>query len=367
MTLPTTPRLLITGGGTGGHIHAGIAIAQELRSKNPEAAILFVGAAGGLEETLVPKYSIPLSVVKIGTLNRVSRAQKIRTLIQLPFAVLKAFYYILRFRPQGMVGVGGYVSGPVLMAGVLLSRLGFGIRTGILEQNAVPGMTNRLLGKWVQSVFTSFPLPNAPFDSRKVLFTGNPVRKNLHRLESRAGALPTLLIVGGSQGARGLNHLILEAAPALFRAFPGLKIRHQTGKVDYDAVVGQYLALGVPMDQISVEVFIEDMVSAYRDATLVVCRSGSSTLSELATVGRASVLVPLPTAADNHQEKNARHFEAAGASRVFLQAAGEGEKLAGWVIEILRSPEIIQRMEQQAVTLAVSGCESKILHELKLL
>lgn len=333
--------LIVAGGGTGGHVLAGVAIADAWKQKHGGQAF-FVGAKGGIEEKLVPRAGYPLELLELGALKRTSLKRRLKTLVQLPLCFVRSASILLSRRPDAIVGVGGYASGPVLLMARLLGWI-WGARVAILEQNAVAGFTNRVLGRFAHRVFLAFPVESSSFSERKVSVTGNPVRNVLKPMPAAPRDPFTIFIFGGSQGAQGINTLVLEALPHLEDLKPRLRFIHQTGEKDHDRVVEGHRAGGT---HARVEKFIYDMPTAYAEASLLVCRAGSSTLAEIAAVGRASALVPFPYAADNHQEKNARIFEKAGAARVMVQAQASGAELAGFIREMIENPGAIDGMER---------------------
>jgi len=347
--MSTSRRLLVAGGGTGGHILAGVAIADEWMRQhreagitdagNTDARVLFVGAEQGLEVRLVPKNGYPLETLKIGALNKVDLKTRLLTLLQLPLSFLKALLILVRFRPDAVIGVGGYASGPVVMLARMLSPL-FGIRTAIIEQNSVAGFTNRLLGRFVHHVFCAFAGGTRQFSEKKVLVTGNPIRSHLKKLPPSIRDPFTLFVFGGSQGAMGINTLVLESLP--FLKDQGIRIIHQAGVKDYERVKAGYDRAGFPA---RIERFIDDMGSCYAEASLVVCRAGASSMTELASVGRAPVFIPLPTAADNHQEVNARLFEKDHAAWVVPQGRLTGKEFAEFVTGLRSDPAKITEVE----------------------
>ncbi len=343
-------KLIVAGGGTGGHVLAGVAVADSWRSRRTDGnGVLFVGAQGGLEEKLVPKNGYPLQLLKLGSLNRVSLSQRLRTLALLPYSILKSFWIVLRVRPSAVLGVGGYASGPLVLAARILRSLGLSkTRTAILEQNSVPGMTNRILGRYVDYVFCAFPGTEKRFPARAranaVILTGNPVRSTMQLMESATREPFTILVTGGSQGALGINTLVLEALPFLEDLKARLRFVHQTGEKDYERVREGHARAG---SDARVEKFIYNMPEAYQQASLLVCRSGSSTLSEIAAVGRAAVLVPFPFASDNHQEVNARVFTDAGAAFLMVQGKSKGEDLARLIRQAIENPARMREMEQK--------------------
>jgi UDP-N-acetylglucosamine--N-acetylmuramyl-(pentapeptide) pyrophosphoryl-undecaprenol N-acetylglucosamine transferase len=333
--------IVVTGGGTGGHALAGITLAEEWKSRiGPQADVLFIGAHGGLEEKLVPRAGIKLELLSVGSLNRVSWRKQLSTLFRLPLALLQASALLLRERPRFVIGVGGYAAGPVVLMGSLLGWL-WGAKTALLEQNLVPGLTNRLLSRFATRVFAAFP--GTLFPGRAAEITGNPIRSKFRPLAPATASPFTVFVFGGSQGALGINTLVLEALPHLKTLGPAVSWIHQTGERDFEHVRQGHEAAG---SKARVEKFIYEMEDCYQSASLVVCRAGASTLSELARVKRAAILVPLPTAADNHQEKNARVFETAGACQVLLQGSEAGAELARRIQEFIAHPEKLRQMEE---------------------
>lgn len=339
-------QLLIAGGGTGGHVLAGVAIADAWKATHgARASVQFVGAQGGLEEKLVPRAGYPLELLQLGSLNRVSTSRKLKTLVQLPLSLFKSIFLILKIRPDVVIGVGGYASGPVVLMARFLSALRIvRVQTAILEQNSVPGMTNRLLGKIVHSVFAAFPGTEKSFSNKAVQVTGNPIRSSMKLLPSATRSPFTLFIFGGSQGAFGINSLLIQALPHLRELKDQIKIIHQTGEKDYSRVFEAYQKENLNS---RVEKFIYDMPSVYAESSLLICRAGASTLAEIAAVGRASILIPLPTAADNHQEKNAQVFVDANSAILLKQNQSTGEDLARLIRQLLQDPKRIEQMERQ--------------------
>ncbi len=337
-------RLIVAGGGTGGHVLAGVAIAdawkETFKDRNPE--VLFVGASGGIEERLVPRAGYPLRTLKLGALNRVSGARKIKTALQLPLSMLRSALLLIQTRPKAVIGVGGYSSGPLVLMARLLGWM-WGARVAILEQNAVPGFTNRILGRVSHKVLSAFPGVDSQFPGKQVLVTGNPVRESI-RPFPRASRDPfTIFIFGGSQGAVGINSLVIGALPHLGEALKRIRLIHQTGERDFERVRQAHDRAGTSA---RVEKFIYDMPEVYAAASLLICRAGSSTLAEVAAARRASILIPFPQAADNHQEKNARIFADSGAAKILTQAGSNGEDLAREILELMRHPERIDAMEE---------------------
>ncbi|MBU6154077.1 MAG: undecaprenyldiphospho-muramoylpentapeptide beta-N-acetylglucosaminyltransferase [Bdellovibrionales bacterium] len=353
-------RLIVAGGGTGGHILAGIAIADEwVKQTGSRDSILFVGAEQGLEARLVPKHGYALKLLKIGALNRVGFKTRILTMLQLPVSFLKAFMILLSFRPHAVIGVGGYASGPVVLLARFLAPL-FGFRTAIIEQNSVAGFTNRMLGRRVHHVFCAFEGGASQFDKAKVTVTGNPIRSSLKLLPPASIEPFTLFVFGGSQGAMGINSLILDALP--FLKGYGIQFIHQTGMKDFERVRAGYEREGVSA---RIEKFIDDMVSCYQSASLVVCRAGASSMTELASVGRAPIFIPLPTAADNHQERNARIFEEQKAAWVVPQGSMTGGHFAELILSLKTDPDRIADVEKRIRSFFRPDAAEKIVNTLR--
>jgi UDP-N-acetylglucosamine--N-acetylmuramyl-(pentapeptide) pyrophosphoryl-undecaprenol N-acetylglucosamine transferase len=345
-----TKKLIIAGGGTGGHVLAGVAVADSwTKSFGADAEVLFVGARGGIEEKLVPRAGYKLEVLDLGSLNRVSLSRRIKTLLQLPLSLMKSALIILKTQPQAVLGVGGYASGPLVLMARVLGFFGLcHARTAILEQNSVPGLTNRILGRAVHQVFSAFPGMDRHFSKQKLRITGNPVRAAVVEAGMLTAVTPsepfTVFIFGGSLGALGINTLVLDALPLLADRLPRLRFIHQTGEKDFERVKQGYASTGV---NARVEKFIYDMPEVYQQASLLICRAGSSTLSEIAAVGKASVLVPFPFASDNHQEINARIFTDAGAAFLLIQSKATGEDLAKIIRTLMDQPLKRVELEQQ--------------------
>lgn len=351
------PTLIVTGGGTGGHLFAGISIADAWAERYPGARILFVGARNGIEERLVPKANYPLEVLTLGSLKGVSTGRRLKTLFQIPLALAKAAKILLRERPSAVIGVGGYASGPVVLVARLLGWA-WGVNTAILEQNAIPGFTNRILARFVHSVYCAFPGIEDRFQKKKTHLTGNPVRKTMVPFLSANRNPFTVFIFGGSQGAVGINSLVLDSFANLKDLLPRLQWIHQTGERDYDRVLEGYAKAGVKG---RIEKFIYDMPDCYREASLVICRAGSSTLAELAAVKRAAVLVPFPFASDNHQEKNARLFVDQSAADLLIQGKSTGKELAGKIRQYLVDPDRLNLMEKCVFSLHMDRSPHKIV------
>ena len=336
-------RLLVAGGGTGGHVFPGIALAEEVVTRHPANDAVFVGTAKGLEATIVPQAGFPIELIDVKGLKGKGLLDTLRNLLLLPLAFVQSVAILRKWRPDIVVGVGGYASGPVVLVAWLMR-----IPTAVQEQNAIAGFTNRVLGRFVQAAFTAFPEAVRQFPRRKVYQLGNPIRRTLMDNYMRPGshhAEPRLLVFGGSQGAHALNMRVIEALPHLADLRERLHVTHQTGAKDREYVEKGYRACGFEPD---VREFISDMSAAYAEADLVVCRAGATTLAELTVCKKPSILVPFPAAADNHQVQNALSLASAGAAVMIEERDLTGEMLAQEIRAILSSPERLERMARAA-------------------
>ena len=332
-------RVLIAAGGTGGHIYPGIAVAQEIMRRNPQSSVRFVGTARGLETRLVPKAGFDLSLIESAGLKNVRAVARMKGLATLPGSFISAWKLIRQFQPDVVVGAGGYVSGPVVLMAALTNH-----RTLVMESNALPGWTNRVLARFVDRAAVSFDASLAYFRGKGVV-TGNPVRREFFEIPLRTiqAERLSLLVFGGSQGAHAINEAMIAALPLLKSAGVAVNIKHQTGPADFERVQSAYLKEGW-QDSSMVCSYIDNMVEDFAVADLVLCRAGATTTAELIAAGKASIMVPFPFAADDHQRKNAEALEAAGASKMILQEKLSGEKLAAEVSALLSRPEEVERM-----------------------
>jgi UDP-N-acetylglucosamine--N-acetylmuramyl-(pentapeptide) pyrophosphoryl-undecaprenol N-acetylglucosamine transferase len=325
---------MIAGGGTGGHLFPGVAIAEEMRRQLPDAKVQFVGTERGIEARVLPGLGWDLALIQVSGLKTVGFFGAIRGLFRLPRALWQARKRVKAFAPDAVIGVGGYASGPV----VLVARLR-GIPTAICEQNSIPGLTNKILGKVARKVFLAFDVSRRYFKPRKVELVGNPVRRDLVTRLLDAPA-PTaddtlhVLVCGGSLGAIKVNELAADALIAL-AADRTLSIVHQTGDKGLDDTVARYGAAGVTAD---CRAFINDMAAAYQRADVIVSRAGATTVAELAIAGKPAIFIPYPFAADNHQEVNAREMADAGAALMFKQSELTPALLADALRPLLDDP-----------------------------
>jgi UDP-N-acetylglucosamine--N-acetylmuramyl-(pentapeptide) pyrophosphoryl-undecaprenol N-acetylglucosamine transferase len=340
-------RVLIAAGGTGGHIYPGVAVAKEVLRRDAESAVRFVGTAKGLETRLVPQAGFELSLIESAGLKNVGVAGKLRGLALLPKGFLAARRLIREFRPDVVVGAGGYVSGPVLLTAALMR-----VRTLVMESNALPGFTNRRLALFADAAAVSFE-EALPYFRGKGVVTGNPVRREFFEIPAKrreAGRF-SLLVFGGSQGARAINEAVVAALPHLDAHRKTLSVVHQTGEADFERVREGYREAGWG-ERADVRKYLDDMVEQFAASDLVLCRAGATTTAELIAAGKASVMVPFPFAADDHQRKNAEALANAGASVMVLQQDATGERLAAEIDALVRDPARVTRMEEASRKLA---------------
>jgi UDP-N-acetylglucosamine--N-acetylmuramyl-(pentapeptide) pyrophosphoryl-undecaprenol N-acetylglucosamine transferase len=338
--------MLIAGGGTGGHLFPGIAVAEEVTTRHPKNEVVFVGTRRGLEARVVPESGYKLEVIAARGLKGMGPVRFLVGLLALPVSFVESWRILKKYRPDVVVGVGGYASGPVVLAAWMQD-----VPTAVQEQNALPGFTNRVLGNLVTVVFVAFTESRKFFPAKKVQLIGNPIRRMLldNYLRSRkAHDRFTVLVFGGSQGARGINDRVVEALDELAELKNELHFIHQTGAKDLDRVRQEYARRGFSAEVVP---FIVDMSSAYSQAEVVICRAGAATLAELTVCKKASILIPFPAAADNHQEVNAQAMVAGGAALMFRESELTGKRLADQVRSLKGDPGALKKMERQAALL----------------
>ncbi len=341
-------KAIIAGGGTGGHIYPGIAIANEIKKRNSGSEILFVGTASGLETKIIPQHGMNLKLIEASGIKGKSLMDLVKSISKIPVGFFQAMKIIFSFRPDIVIGAGGYASGPTVFCAAFLR-----LPTIILEQNYYPGLTNRILSKFVERVGVNFESSTQFFNKKKVVITGNPVRRDIS-MGSREEAIRqwgmkensfTLLVFGGSQGARRINQCVVQSLPLLEKYSDLLQIIHQTGKSDFEFVREGYSRSGI---RNHVTPYIEDMKNAYAIADLVVCRAGAITLSELSECGKASILIPFPYATNNHQELNARVFADDGAAVMISDKELNGEVLSEKIISLITGRERINELSAKS-------------------
>jgi UDP-N-acetylglucosamine--N-acetylmuramyl-(pentapeptide) pyrophosphoryl-undecaprenol N-acetylglucosamine transferase len=335
---------LMAGGGTGGHVIPALAVGRELRRRGRE--VFFVGTAHGMEARLVPAEGFELKRIDIGGLNRVSLRRKVATLFRLPFTTFACRKFVRQ--AAAVFSMGGYVAGPPVMAALLA-----GVPVVVMEPNAMPGFTNRVIGRFVARALISFPETAAHFAAGRTETTGLPVREEFFRIPPRpAGGVLNILITGGSQGSRTLNRAARESWPLFRRAAYRVRIVHQSGPSGLADLQSAFAQSGLAGEIVP---FITDMPAAFAQADLVVSRSGAGAVSELAAAGRPSILVPFPFAADDHQTRNAEAMERGGAARLVRDAGMHGESLFAAVSELYGAPGVLDGMAAAARRFAHPG------------
>ena len=346
-------KIIIAGGGTGGHLFPGIAVAEEFL-KRGETEVLFIGSGNKLEKDVLGGRGFPLRTIRTEGFKGKGLMRTMTALLKIPGSIWESYRIIRDFRPQLVLGVGGYASGPA----VLTARL-MGIRTAVMEQNALPGLTNRILGKFVDRIFLTYRETRKWFSEENTLVTGNPVRAAL-LAGARAVDGPkdrfTILIFGGSQGARSINRVLCAALPHLNDK--NIRIIHQTGKDDLQYVSDVYRSYGFDAE---VQPFIHDMAAAYRAADLVICRAGATSIAEITVMGKAAILIPFPFAVDDHQKKNAEALAGAGAALLIEEKELEGKELAETIERFYHHRELLRDMEAKSASLGNSKAAADIV------
>jgi len=336
-------KVIIAGGGTGGHLFPGIAIAEEFLRRDGDHRILFVGTNKGIEKRVLGNLGFALQTIDIEGIKGKGRRKTMDAALRIPGSLIQSFRIIRTFAPDLIIGVGGYASGPV----VLMARL-MNIRTAIAEQNASPGLTNRILGKIADRIFVSFAQTACWFQAGKVFVSGNPIRQQFFTEagHSEGGKeMFTILVFGGSQGAQAINRAVLEAMNELAPLRDRLRIIHQTGSNDREAVADAYRAMGVKAEVLP---FIMDMAAAYRAADLLICRAGATSIAEITAAGKAAILIPFPFAVEDHQTKNAEVLVQAGAAEMIPEKDLTGARLASAVQRYYKNPEHLREMETRS-------------------
>ena len=353
-------KIIIAGGGTGGHLFPGIAIAEEVMKRDRNNRVLFVGTERGIEKRVLPGLGLDLALIDVAGIKGKGLTSKIGALAKLPRSFLQSGRIIRAFGPDMVLGVGGYASGPAVLTAHLM-----GLKTAVAEQNAFPGITNRILGHFVDKIFVTFPESADFFPRGKSLYTGNPIRAAFsaalaNPVEAGVDRKFNLLIFGGSQGARAINQAALAALDHLAEIKEKLHIIHQTGAQDLDEVNAAYKSRGFDAE---VHSFIMDMPRIYGQANLLVCRAGATSIAEMTASGRASILIPYPYAANDHQTKNAEVLARAEAAEMIPESELSGERLAETILDLYHNPGRISRMEARSRELARIQAASQIVDE----
>ena len=350
------PGMIIAGGGTGGHLFPGIAIAEEFLRRNPAHRILFIGTERGLEKKVLGGLGLPLRTIRVEGIKGRGAMQTPGALAKIPGSLVASFRILREFSPDIVVGVGGYASGPAVLAGRLM-----GMKTAIAEQNAFPGLTNRILGNFTDRIFLAFSASQRWFPKGRTLVTGNPIRAAflVERPEERKnGPFFTILIFGGSQGAHAINRIVGEALDDLLHLKDRLRFIHQTGESDRETVAEAYRTRCFTAD---VSPFIMDMAAAYREADLLLCRAGATTIAEITVGGKASILIPFPFAVNDHQTRNAEVLSRAGAAEVIAEKDLSGPLLAALMERLYRNPEAVRNMGASAAKLGKPNAAKDIV------
>jgi len=348
-------RVVIAGGGTGGHLYPGIALARALIRNDMDIEISFVGTQKGLEAKVLPREGFDLKTILSAGLFGKKKIARWVSWCKLPISTAQSMSFLIRKRPGLVVGVGGYASGPLVLSAWILR-----IPILIHEQNSIPGMTNKWLGKIADKIAVSFKDSTAMFPKEKVEVTGNMIRDEFSKPKEDFPKIDgpfRVLVLGGSQGAHSINMAMVEALHLLSQQKRDLHITHQTGEADFEMVKMQYMKNRFSSD---VRPFIEDIEDQYRKASLVVCRAGATTLAEVTACGKMSILVPFPHATHNHQVKNARILEAANAGEIVLDEELSGPRIAKSIIQAMGEPQRLKIMEENSYKLGNRDATEKV-------
>ncbi|MBW1860853.1 MAG: undecaprenyldiphospho-muramoylpentapeptide beta-N-acetylglucosaminyltransferase [Deltaproteobacteria bacterium] len=352
-------RGIIAGGGTGGHLFPGVAIAREICRRYQRASMLFVTGRRKMETEILTRSGFCQTSIVVEGLKGMGWKKRTIALLKLPLSFFQSISIIKRFSPHLVLGVGGYSAGPVCLAARLM-----GIPTAIHEQNSFPGLTNRILCRIVDRVFISFEESRKYFPGGSLYLTGNPLREELlieKKPDDKGNKKITILVVGGSQGARAINKAFVAALEILKNKGEDPLSIHQTGETDYSQVVEAYRQRGLKGD---IMPFIQDMAEAYHLADIVVSRAGATTVSELAALGKPSILIPYPHAANRHQEINARMLVQAGGAEMMLQEDLSGEGLAGILMKYMNNRRDLREMGAQAQKMGQGDAAKDIVNQL---
>ncbi len=360
-------RFIISGGGTGGHLYPAIAVAEELiqrglTGKKAKEDILFVGTEHGIEKNIVPREGYPIEYLHVTGFVGKSFLQKLRSLFQFALSFKSAFRILNRFRPKAVIGSGGYASLTVVICASLK-----GIPTIALEQNSVPGLSNRILSRFVDALCVTYEDSMSFFPAEKTFHTGNPIRTRILKtdIEEALKTFPvdrtkkTILVFGGSSGAISINSAIIDALPYMLDLKLYIQFIHQTGEKDFDRIKEHYKKAGF---NALVYKFVHTIGEAYTVSDLLICRAGATTLSEITAAGKAAILIPYPYAAANHQEKNALRLEAINAAKVIKEKNLSGEVLASTIRKILIDSEEYKNMEKASYSLGKPEATEKVVN-----
>lgn len=354
-------RVIIAGGGTGGHVFPGIAIAQEIKRRNESVEVFFVGTEHGIEARVVPKEGFPIKFIRAEGIVGVSLVRKIKALLTLFLSIIDSYRIIKKIKPDIVIGSGGYVSGSVVLIAVLMS-----IPTVILEQNSIPGLTNKFLGRFVDSICITYQDSITYFPRGKTFLTGNPVRSQIlkgnvesaYKLFSLEKGLFTILVFGGSAGAKSINRAIVDSLPHLYDIREKIQFLHQTGQMDYEFVRNEYRRHEFKG---TVAPFIFQMGEAYAVADLVISRAGATTLAEITAVGKPSILIPYPYATGGHQEFNARKLVKMNGAKMVLDSELSGKRIAEEIKELYYDEALRFEIQKNCKTIGRPEATEKIV------
>ncbi len=351
-------RVIIAGGGTGGHLFPGVAVAEEFMRRDGTSRVLFIGTKRGVEAVILPQLEFELATLDVAGIKGKGFGDMAKALCKIPGSLRRSFGIIRDFGPDILIGVGGYASGPAVLAARWM-----GVKTAVMEQNAVPGITNKILGRFVDRVFVSFEETKKAFPEEKVLLTGNPIRADFLKDMGTNGedrGRFTVLVFGGSQGAHRINMMFLEAMKFLKMDGAKPRIIHQTGNVDFEMVKRAYGQLGVEAD---VRPFIQDMPRVFRSADLLICRAGATSIAEITASGKAAILIPFPYAVHDHQTKNAEVLARAGAAILAPEKDLTAEGLARIIDDLHGDPRRIREMSEKSRALGNVRAAADIVDE----
>lgn len=354
-------RVIIAGGGTGGHLFPGLAVAEEFKRRDDSTEVIFVGTEYGIEARVVPREGYPIRFLRAEGLVNVSAFKKIKAVVKTFLSMIDSYRIIKMLRPDIVIGAGGYASGAIMLAAFLMS-----IPTMILEQNTVPGFTNKILGRFVRAVCITYQESISFFPKAKTFLTGNPVRMQIlksniesaYRLFSLDRNLFTIFVFGGSSGARTINIVTLDALTYLYDLKEKIQFLHQTGGKDYEGIREAYRKAGFKG---TITPFIYEMGEAYAVADIVISRAGATTLAELTALGKPAALIPYPYAAGYHQELNARKLLEMGAVRMILESELSGESLARTIRELYENEKMRTEMQRNSRLIGRPEASAKVV------
>jgi len=349
-------RVVIAGGGTGGHLFPGIAIAEEILARGNTHRIIFIGTKKGIEHRILRQLGYELQEIDIEGVKGRGLKALIKVTYQIPHSMWQSRQILKRFCPDAVIGVGGYASGPAVVTARIM-----GIPTAIAEQNAVPGITNRILSKFANLIFVTYAETKDWFPQSKVIVSGNPIRKVFAAWRAQAQEekqYRQLLIFGGSQGAEAINKNVIAMMPQLQKMKDKLRVLHQTGDREVETVRRAYEQFGLDAQ---VTPFIVNMADAYAAADLIICRAGATSLAEITAAGKAAILIPYPWAANDHQTKNAEALASAGAAVIINEHELNGQKLFGVIDDLLANKQKLRQMEEASVKLGNIKAAAKIV------